>query len=208
MDKKFYVYTYIRANSTKYGVAGTPYYVGKGLGKRAWSKNHHVQPPSDSSLIQMVSVGMSEKDALQAEMLLIHLYGRVDRKTGCLFNRTDGGEKRFKGGGHGPETRRKMAAAKLGKKRGPNPPEWNERIAAGNRGKVKSPETCAKIAQAKMGQGTGKRPPEWCAAVSRGKTGKSRPDMKSGSEIQRRIAATRTGKKRGPYRKHAILVAM
>ena len=35
---------------------------------------------------------MTEPDAFQSEMLLISLYGRIDLGTGCLRNRTDGGE--------------------------------------------------------------------------------------------------------------------
>jgi len=205
MDNKFYVYLYIRSNNAKYGGVGTPYYVGKGCGKRAWSKNHHVQPPSDNSLIQIISERMTEKDALQAEMLLIFHHGRVDRKTGCLLNRSDGGEKRFKGGCHTPETKLKMAAAKLGRKRGPNPPEWNQRISESQIGKIYSAETISKMSENRKGKGTGKRPPEWCAAVSRGKMGGVRPDMKSGSPQQLKSAATRTGIKRGPYKKRAII---
>lgn len=213
---KFYVYLYTRSHNSHNGPVGSPYYVGKGCGRRAWSRRHHVRPPRNEAHIVIISDGMTEPDALQLEMLLIYRYGRVDRGTGCLVNRTDGGEftpafrgntSGMKGRKHRPESLEKMAAAKLGRKRGPNPPEWNARIAAGNRGNAKSPETRAKISAAKMGQGTGKRPPEWCAAVSRGKMGKARPDMKSGSEHQRKSAATRTGKKRGPYRKRGILDA-
>lgn len=213
---KFYVYIYTRSENSKHGDAGTPYYVGKGSGRRAWSKRHHGRPPQNPAHIQIVASEMNEPDALQAEMLLIRMYGRIDRGTGCLWNRSDGGEltKAFrgmtspmKGKRHSPEAIAKMAAAKLGRKRGPNPREWNDRIAEANRGRSQSPETRAKISAARMGQGTGKRPPEWCAAVSRGKTGKARPDMKSGSEHQRKSAATRTGKKRGPYRKRGILDA-
>jgi predicted XRE-type DNA-binding protein len=54
----------------------------------------------------------SEADALAAEMFLIAYYGRKDLGTGCLRNRTDGGE-----GISNPstETRRKLSLLHLGK---------------------------------------------------------------------------------------------
>lgn len=88
----FYVYMYLRARDSANGKAGTPYYVGKGKGDRAVSRNHLAPPPVDPRCIVYPAKDMAEKDALQAEMLLIHLYGRIDVGTGCLRNRTDGGE--------------------------------------------------------------------------------------------------------------------
>jgi hypothetical protein len=201
MDKKFYVYRYLRSSNSRYGVSGTAFYVGKGCGKRAWSRDHHVHPPSDESLIEFIAQDLSEKDALQIEMLQIHLLGRIDRGTGCLANRTDGGEKRFKGGSHSEEAKAKMAAAKLGKKRGPNPPEWNANIAAGNRGRKKAPEQIAKQSAALRGRPKPPRSEEYRQAIRNGKLGRKRPDMQSGSAMQLKSAQTRTGVKRGPYRR-------
>lgn len=214
MDK-FYVYLYTRSYDSQHGEAGSPYYIGKGSGRRAWSNNRLAKPPQDPTHIHVISKDMNEPDALQLEMLLICQYGRIDRGDGCLWNRSDGGEftpsfrgitSPMKGKHHSPETRAKLSAAHMGRKRGPNPPEWNAKISASQIGKVYSPETCAKISEAKKGQNTGKRPPEWCAAVSRGKMGGKRHDMDSGSALQLKSAFTRTGKKRGPYNK-AILTA-
>jgi NUMOD3 motif len=88
----FYVYKYLRARDSKNGAAGSPYYVGKGKGKRMFDKNHRCKPPSDVANIVVVSHSMSEWDAHQLEMLLIYVYGRIDKGTGCLANLTDGGE--------------------------------------------------------------------------------------------------------------------
>jgi len=89
----FYVYKYLRSKASKNGLAGSPYYIGKGRGKRASRKaNHYVPVPTNAKNIAIVSEGMSELDALQLEMLLIHFYGRVDLGTGCLNNMTDGGD--------------------------------------------------------------------------------------------------------------------
>lgn len=90
--KNFYVYMYLRCKNSKNGTIGSPYYVGKGKGSRAFSKDHRCKPPLDLANIVFVARDMTEWDAHQLEMLLIHHYGRIDNKTGCLANLTDGGE--------------------------------------------------------------------------------------------------------------------
>ena len=93
VPKEFYVYMYRRSESTANGVSGSPYYVGKGAGNRAWSnEGRSVRRPSKREFIKIVSSGMREKDAFQLEMLLIFMYGRIDLKTGILHNKSDGGE--------------------------------------------------------------------------------------------------------------------
>jgi NUMOD3 motif len=80
----FYTYLYLREN-------GTPYYVGKGVGRRVFNLRHnvHLPPARERILIQEFP---SEGDAILAEKFLIALYGRKDLGTGILRNRTDGGE--------------------------------------------------------------------------------------------------------------------
>jgi hypothetical protein len=81
----FYTYLWLRED-------GTPYYVGKGKGNRAFIGNRHKVPvPPDRSRI-LIQEFPSEKDALSAEMFLIAYYGRKDVGTGCLRNLTPGGE--------------------------------------------------------------------------------------------------------------------
>jgi hypothetical protein len=75
----FYTYMWLRED-------GTPYYIGKGKGNRAFRKG---SPPRDRILIQEFP---SEEDAFAAEVFLIAYYGRKDLNTGILRNRTDGGE--------------------------------------------------------------------------------------------------------------------
>lgn len=83
--KNFYVYGYFRSD-------GTPYYIGKGCGRRAWNPHKRNMLPKDASRIKILLDGMNEREALQAEVDFIALLGRKDAGTGCLRNLTDGGE--------------------------------------------------------------------------------------------------------------------
>ena len=98
----FYVYVYKDPRPTK---NMQPVYVGKGTGDRDlshWSRGSHNKPLQDF-LAHLRKIGMTyicervfktenEKEAFDKEVDLIKLYGRRDIKTGCLFNRTDGGD--------------------------------------------------------------------------------------------------------------------
>jgi len=114
MENNYYVYQYNRQD-------GTPYYIGKGKGKRAWFKHRRVKPPTDPSKIIIVSKDCTEQEAYQIEEYLIAYYGRIDKGTGILRNMTDGGDAppSWKGKKRGPwseEHRRKNSEAKKGKK--------------------------------------------------------------------------------------------
>lgn len=80
----FYTYAYLRED-------GTPYYIGKGSGKRAWSKRHRVNlPPLNRILI--IKDKLTNDEAKELEKHLILKYGRIDLGTGILHNQTDGGD--------------------------------------------------------------------------------------------------------------------
>jgi hypothetical protein len=197
---KFYVYKYIRSKNSKHGPAGSPYYIGKGCGKRAWSiKGHRIKPPVNTDNIIFISTGISNEEALCLEKSLIKQYGRIDLGTGCLWNMTDGGDNPpgMKGKHHSAKSKTKMRAAKLGKKTGPHSAEWNANISKSQTGKVVSPETCALISK-NHNHPKNLYTPEWCEKVSKSKIGKKRPDMLSGSEHQKKCAASNKGGKRSP----------
>lgn len=81
----FYTYLWLRED-------GTPYYAGKGHGRRAFvMQGHCVRPPKDVERV-LVQEFPSEAAAFSAEKFLIAFYGRIHNGTGCLRNRTDGGE--------------------------------------------------------------------------------------------------------------------
>ena len=89
----YYVYQYLRTKDSDTAAAGTPYYVGKGKGRRAWSKgNNEIQPPTDTSNVVIVAQNLTEAEAFELEKQLIANWGRIDLGTGVLRNQTDGGE--------------------------------------------------------------------------------------------------------------------
>lgn len=145
----FYVYQYIRDD-------GTPYYVGKGKGNRAWARNKNERirrPPTDNRIV-IIKDNLTENEAHSLEVELISKYGRKDLGTGILRNLTNGGE-----GGSGRKNSPEHVAAivranigntyNLGKKRSK---EVVEKIAKANTGKTRSEETKRKLSESHLGK--------------------------------------------------------
>ena len=105
MEKIFYTYAYLRSKTSKTAEAGTPYYIGKGHGKRAYAYHRRTPVPKDKSKIIILKENLSEKEAFSHEREMIQFYGRKDLGTGILMNWTDGGEGPSN---PSPETRRRM----------------------------------------------------------------------------------------------------
>ena len=91
--RRFYVYAFLRNKNSSAGPKYSPYYIGKGQGARAYSRNRNGAPkPTDLSFIVFVQEGLTEEEAFSLEKYCIDLYGRIDNGTGILRNLTDGGE--------------------------------------------------------------------------------------------------------------------
>lgn len=104
----FYTYMLLRED-------GTPYYIGKGNLKRlkySYSYSRLVPTPKDSQRI-LIQEFSSEEDAFAAEIFFISYYGRIDLGTGCLRNRTDGGDG-ISGLVRSEEHCRRISQAKMG----------------------------------------------------------------------------------------------
>lgn len=93
-----YVYAYLRDKDSDRGKAGTPYYIGKGTGNRyqEGNKARKAKIPRERWRIVILESKLSHLGAIALERRLIKWWGRLDIGTGCLYNRTDGGD-----GGHG-----------------------------------------------------------------------------------------------------------
>ena len=85
---EYYTYAYLRED-------GTPYYIGKGKGKRAYVKrygNGRARRPKNLNNIILLKQNLTEEEAFKHEKYMIAIFGRKDLGTGILHNRTDGGD--------------------------------------------------------------------------------------------------------------------
>jgi hypothetical protein len=118
----YYTYAYLRKN-------GTPYYIGKGSGNRAYHQHKRGlldMRPSDCNRILILKKFENENDAFIHEMYMINIFGRKDLGTGILHNKTNGGENppNHLGFKRSLETRKKLSDSRKGKPL--NYPVWNK----------------------------------------------------------------------------------
>ena len=156
---RFYTYAYLREDRT-------PYYIGKGSRKRAYTRSKgDIKPPKDKSRIILLKQNLTEEEAFKHEKYMIDVFGRKDLETGVLHNRTNGGE-----GSSGfvpsEETRRKISEANKGrtfleehkKKLSESgkvkifSEEHKRKIGAKSKGRTLSEETRRKLSEANKGK--------------------------------------------------------
>ena len=108
MKNDYYTYAYLRKD-------GTPYYIGKGKGRRAFEKQGRKFSPPPRERIIFLKKNLTEEEAFKHEIYMIAVLGRKDLGTGILWNFTDGGEG-SSGAKRSPEMREKNRRKHLGKK--------------------------------------------------------------------------------------------
>lgn len=178
----FYVYQYLREN-------GTPYYIGKGTGKRAWQPHYRANGanmlPKNTQQIVIVKDGLTEDEAINLEISLIQQFGRKDLGTGILTNRTDGGDgvsgsirpqsaidaqrKKITGIPRSKEVAKKISQTNTGKKRSS---ETKRKLSESHKGLKQSEETIQKRAKKLTGI---KRSEDLKQRWSESKKGKNNP---------------------------------
>lgn len=107
MRKNYYTYAYLRTDRT-------PYYIGKGKGRRAYQKHDNVPTP-DPQRILILKEDLTEEEAYRHEVYMINIFGRKDIGTGILRNKTDGGDAPPVFTGHTEETRRRISETMRGR---------------------------------------------------------------------------------------------
>ena len=190
---RFYTYAYLREDKT-------PYYIGKGTGKRIYSTNRSIKPPKDKSRIIYLKKNLTEEEAFRHEIYMIDVFGRKDLGTGILQNLTNGGEG-MSGCIPSEETKRKLSEESKGEKNN-------------FYGKTHSEETKRKISDAHKGENNymyGRtHSEETKRKQSEVKIGKNNPNYgKSHSEEHRRkIGDAQKGKTRSEETKIKISEAL
>lgn len=177
---QYYIYSYLREDYS-------PYYIGKGSGKRAYTKGpKEVKPPRDKSRVRILKTDLTEEEAFLLEKLYILMFGRIDLGAGILRNRSDGGD-----GASGriasPEERRKRSEMMKGVKR----PQWiYDKIAASNTGKKVSTETRAKQSAARKGRK--------CSEEHKRKVSEAKKGFKHTEEAKQKMSVSKRGKSLSP----------
>jgi len=163
--KKYYTYAYVREDAT-------PYYVGKGSGRRIDDPSHHSSgiPPKNRRIY--LKQNITEEEALRHEVYMISVLGRKDLGTGILRNLTDGGD--GTSGYKHTEEWKKVASERMRGKPSRNQrktltEEEKRRISESMKGIVHSPQSIEKMRQSKMGHKVSDEARQKISAKNKGK---------------------------------------
>jgi group I intron endonuclease len=130
MFNDYYTYAYLREDRT-------PYYIGKGRGRRIYSPNRIINPPADKSRIIFLKKNLTEAEAFKHEVYMIFVLGRKDLGTGILRNLTNGGEG-SSGAIRSEEAKKKLSLANTGENHPqfgiPRTKETKKKISVANSG--------------------------------------------------------------------------
>lgn len=185
MDRQgsnFYIYHHRRKSD------GVIFYVGKGCGNRAWSKNNrnihwHRTVKKHGFVVSIVSTGLSFDESNFREVALISHLGRRDLGMGPLVNMTDGGDGRSNYTFRAESKQRIADAARQWRMN----PEQAQRHRGALRGRVVSESTRQKISIANLGR---KRSPDVVAGMVARMTGR-RPS----EETRRKMSEAHSGER-------------
>jgi hypothetical protein len=158
----FYVYAYLRDDNT-------PYYIGKGHGKRAWKKHKNISTPTKLSNIVILEKNLTELGAFAIERRMIRWYGRKDLGTGILRNLTDGGDGAT--GKRGPQKASRSAEHNAKISLALKGVKFTQERKNGLCGRKQSDDTVAKRINKNIGK---KRTPEQIERIRQGTLGKKR----------------------------------
>jgi hypothetical protein len=136
----FYTYAYLREDRT-------PYYIGKGKGKRIHQKCRRLfnLPPKERRIF--LKKNLTEEEAFKHEIYMIAVFGRKDLGTGILNNFTNGGE-----GASGlkcsEETKRKLSESHKGIT---HTEETKRKLSESHKGITPSEESRKKMSESRKG---------------------------------------------------------
>ncbi len=183
----YYTYAYLREDKT-------PYYIGKGQGRRIYQTIGKPcnKPPKDR--IIFLKQNLTEEEAFKHEIYMIAVFGRKDLGTGILHNRSDGGE-----GSSNPseETRKKMSESKKGKKHSAETRKKHSENCKGSKnhfyGKYHTEETKEKLKEINVGKNLSE---ETKLKISKSGTGRILSE-----ETRKNISESKKGEKNPCYGK-------
>ncbi len=185
LTPKYYVYAYKRTNNSKYGKAGTFYYIGKGSKNRYKEDHGNIKVPNDPHNIEFFppEKNLIEEEAFKLEVEMIKQYGRIKGRNNGIWSYLGGILENLSEGGKQPPN---LKGYKRRKKR-----IWTDEARANLskalKGKVKSKEHLENIVKSRKANNT-----NWFSKEDKEKMSKTRKELAKLPEFK--IAVSKAGK--------------